>query len=89
MQSPKYSVVIPTYNNCEKYLKPCIDSIIKYTEMTDIELVISANGCTDNTKAYLQYLKTAVPNMQWSWNDEPLGFAKATNVGIKDRKSVV
>ena len=58
MQSPKYSVVIPTYNNCEKYLKPCIDSIIKYTEMTDVELVISANGCTDNTRAYLDYLKT-------------------------------
>jgi len=87
MQSPKYSVVIPTYNHCEKYLKPCIDSIIKYTEMTDIELVISANGCTDNTKAYLQYLKTAIPNMQWWWNDEPLGFAKATNVGIKAAKT--
>ena len=87
MQSPKYSVVIPTYNNCEKYLKPCIDSIIKYTEMTDIELVISANGCTDNTKAYLQYLKTVVPNMLWWWNDEPLGFAKATNVGIKAAKT--
>ena len=39
MQSPKYSVVIPTYNHCEKYLKPCIDSIIKYTEMADIESV--------------------------------------------------
>jgi len=55
--------------------------------MTDIELVISANGCTDNTKAYLQYLKTAIPNMQWWWNDEPLGFAKATNVGIKAAKT--
>lgn len=46
MQSPKYSVVIPTYNNCDKYLKPCIDFIVKYTEMIDIELVISANGGT-------------------------------------------
>ena len=83
----KYSIVIPTYNNCEKYLKPCIDSIIKYTDMTDVELVISANGCTDNTKAYLQYLKTAIPNIQWWWNEEPLGFAKATNVGIKASKA--
>ena len=52
----KYSIVIPTYNNCDKYLKPCIDSIVKYTEMTDIELVISANGCTDNTKCYFYLL---------------------------------
>ena len=83
MQSPKYSVVIPTYNNCEKYLKPCIDSIIKYTEMTDIELVISANGCTDNTWEYLIYLKTAIPNLVTLWDVNPSGYAKATNEGIK------
>ena len=83
MQSPKYSVVIPTYNNCEKYLKPCIDSIIKYTEMTSIELVISANGCTDNTRAYLYYLQTAIPNIKVVWNYAALGFAKAVNEGIK------
>ena len=83
MQSPKYSVVIPTYNNCEKYLKPCIDSIIKYTKMTDIELVISANGCTDNTKAYTDYLLTVFPNITVIWNEKPLGFAKACNDGIE------
>jgi len=79
----KYSVVIPTYNNCEKYLKPCIDSIVKYTEMTDIELVISANGCTDNTAQYLAYLQTAIPNLRTVWNKDPIGYAKAINEGIK------
>ena len=79
----KYSIVIPTYNNCEKYLKPCIDSIIKYTDMDNVELVVSANGCTDNTRQYLDYLVTAIPNLYVAWNDSPLGFAKATNKGIK------
>jgi GT2 family glycosyltransferase len=79
----KYSIVIPTYNNCEKYLKPCIDSIIKHTDMTDVELVISANGCKDNTLAYLNYLISAHPTTKVVWSDEPLGFAKATNEGIK------
>ena len=78
----KYSIVIPTYNNCEKYLKPCIDSIIKHTNMEDVELIISANGCTDNTKVYLDYLKTAIPKCKVVWNDKPVGFAKATNEGI-------
>ena len=50
--------------------------------MTDIELVISANGCTDNTAKYLEYLATAIPNLYVVWNDEPLGFAKAINQGI-------
>ena len=78
----KYSIVIPTYNNCEKYLKPCVDSIIKHSNMDDVELIVSSNGCTDNTNAYLNYLKTAVPNFKWVDSKEPLGFAKATNTGI-------
>lgn len=83
----KYSVVIPTYNHCEKYLKPCIDSIIKHSDMNDVEIVVSANGCTDNTSAYLTYLKTAIPHLQIVWNDEALGYAKATNEGIKAANS--
>ena len=79
----KYSIVIPTYNHCEKYLKPCIDSIIKHSNMDDVELIVSANGCTDNTLDYLTYLKTAVPNLHTVWNVSPLGFAQATNNGIR------
>lgn len=78
----KYSIVIPTYNHCEKYLKPCIDSIIKYTDMNNVELIVSANGCKDNTGAYLFYLQSAVPNLKVVWSDTPLGYAKATNDGI-------
>lgn len=78
-----HSIIIPTYNNCEKYLKPCIDSIIRFTDMDQVELIVSANGCTDNTQAYLTYLKTAVPHLKVVWNDDALGYAKATNEGIK------
>lgn len=79
----KYSIVIPTYNNCEKYLKPCVESIIKYTNLDDIQLIISANGCTDNTAAYLNYLKTVIPYLKLVWEDDPTGYAKATNDGIR------
>lgn len=79
----KYTIVIPTYNNCEKYLKPCIDSIIKYTHLEDIELIVSANGCVDNTKAYLNYLVTAVPHIKVLWSDKPLGYSGANNVAIR------
>ena len=51
--------------------------------MTDIQLVISANGCTDNTEAYLQYLSTAIPHLSYTISEKPLGFAKAVNEGIK------
>lgn len=85
----KYSVVIPTYNNCDQYLKPCLDSIFRWTNMADVELIVSANGCYDNTYWYLHSLKNQFNALGFGdhfkviWNDKPLGYAKATNEGIK------
>lgn len=85
----KYSIVIPTYNHCTDLLKPCIDTIFKYTNMGDVELIISANGCIDNTKLYLDTLRLQFDSLGFSknlkivWNDAPLGYSKATNEGIK------
>ena len=44
----KYSVVIPTYNHCDDFLKPCIESIAQYSDLPDIELIVSANGLQDD-----------------------------------------
>lgn len=85
----KYSIVIPTYNHCDDLLHPCIEAILKYSIVTDIELIISANGCKDNTFEYLGDLKTKFislglkDNIKIAWSDKALGFAKATNAGIK------
>jgi len=85
----KYSVVIPTYNHCEDFLKPCVESIIQFSDLSDLEIVISANGCTDNTLEYLQSLlvrfaSIGLPNnFKYVWNDNPIGYPKATNEGIK------
>jgi glycosyltransferase involved in cell wall biosynthesis len=84
----KYSIVIPTYNHCEDLLKPCLESIFKYTDMTDVELVISANGCKDGTSDYLKALKEQFASIGFDdhlkvvWSDAPLGYAGATNAGI-------
>ena len=77
----KYSIVIPTYNHCDDLLIPCIDSIQKYSTMSDVELVIVANGCSDNTIAYVNTLTHL--NVQFIWTTEALGYTKATNLGIK------
>lgn len=75
----RYSVVIPTYNHCEDLLKPCLESIIKYTDLKDIEIIVVANGCTDNTKEYVESLG---PSFKLIWEPSPLGFVKATNIGM-------
>jgi FkbM family methyltransferase len=89
LKPAKYSIVIPTYNHCDDLLKPCIDSIFKYTDMTQVELIIVANGCTDNTRDYLTMLNRKFThldlekNLKICWNNEPLGYSKATNAGIR------
>jgi FkbM family methyltransferase len=77
--SIKYSIVIPTYNHCDDLLRPCIESIEKYTDMTSTEIIVSANGCTDNTREYVESLGDHVKLV---WSDEALGYTKATNLGI-------
>ena len=75
----KYSIVIPTYNHCDDLLKPCIDSIIKYTDLTDTEIIVVANGCTDNTHDYVMSLGD---EFKLIWFDDAIGFTKAANQGI-------
>lgn len=85
----KYSIIIPTYNNCDKFLKPCISALLQYTHIDDIELIISANGCTDNTLEFLGNLQDDFTylgmqkHLKIVWNTMPLGYPKATNEGIK------
>ena len=78
--SIKYSIVIPTYNHCSDLLKPCLESIIKFTDLSNVEVIVVANGCVDETKEYVESLG---PSFKLIFDPEPLGYTKATNVGIK------
>jgi len=81
---PKYSLIIPTYNHCDDYLKPAVESILNYTDQSQIEIIIVANGCTDNTNEYFEFLDKNYPAdlFKLLWFDEPTGYTKATNEGI-------
>jgi GT2 family glycosyltransferase len=77
----KKSIVIPTYNHLDDLLKPCCESIIKYTDLSDVEVIIVANGCKDKTREYVESLGTS---FRLVWRDEGMGFTKATNLGVKE-----
>ena len=67
------SIIIPTYLN-HKGLVECIESVKKYTS-GDYEVVVVANGSPEETRP-----------LATLWFDQPLGFAKAVNEGIKVSK---
>lgn len=76
---PLISVIVPVYNT-GKYLKKCLDSILRQT-YENIEIVIVNDGSTDNSeeicKEYLKYNERIVLVSQ-----ENKGLASARNKGI-------
>ena len=76
----KISIIIGTLNHLEDCLQPCIESLIKYTDLSDKEVVIVSNGSTDGTKEYVKSLGESFILLDFP---EPLGYAKANNEGIK------
>lgn len=77
---PKISIIVPTYNHLEDCLKPCLDSLLKLTNLEDVEVIVVANGCKDGTAEYVDSLGHP---FKLIWVDEGLGYTKATNLGIK------
>lgn len=78
--SVKYSIIIPTaFSFLEKYLKPCIESLIKYTSLEDKEIIVISNGSTDETDKYVLSLGKPFKLLSFP---EALGYSAACNKGI-------
>ena len=77
----KYSIVIPTYNHLEDLLEPCLESIIKYTNLNlkTTEVIVVCNGCIDDSANYVRSLGFKCIEVK-----EAIGYTKATNIGIKE-----
>lgn len=52
--APLVSIYFLAYNNLEKYTKPAIEALLKYTQGIDYELLLIDNGSTDGTLEYFK-----------------------------------
>lgn len=78
---PKVSIIIPTaFAKLEELLKPNLESIITYTDMDQMEVIVVANGCTDDTEGYV---KSLGPKFRVISFPDAMGYTRATNEGIK------
>lgn len=83
----KYSIVVPTLNRCRQLLLPCLQSIIALTDLNDdIEILVVANGCTDDTREVVNALSLIHPQIKLIWMEEAGGYVKPTNEGIRQSK---
>jgi GT2 family glycosyltransferase len=73
--SVKFSIIIPTaFDGLESRLKPCIDSVLKFTDTVETEIIVVKNGCSWESELD-RVTQLDIP--------EATGYPSAVNAGIK------
>jgi GT2 family glycosyltransferase/predicted O-methyltransferase YrrM len=71
----KVSIIIPTaFDGLESRLKPCLESVRKFTDLNESEIIVVKNGCT-----WIEDL----PDCKVLSFDNAIGYPAAVNCGIK------
>ena len=78
----KKSVVIPSHKHLDDFLRPCLESIIKYTDLTDVEVIVVCNGDGDTRSK--EYIESLGEHFKCIFVEEGIGFTKATNLGVRE-----
>lgn len=81
--TPKVSIIILTWNQCEMTKQQLVDVAKLDTKGMEVEMIVVDNGSTDETIAVLSKYK--LPNMSYKFIEtgSNLGFAGGNNYGIK------
>jgi len=75
---PKVSVVVLNWNG-KKFLKNCLDSLLKLT-FSQVEIIVVDNNSTDGSQ---EFIKKNYKKVILIENKENYGFAKGNNIGFK------
>jgi len=76
VDSPKVSVIVPTYNRADR-LERALNSIVSQTYQ-DFELIVVDDGSTDKTSQLMK----SFPKAQYLYIKKNSGVSKARNVGL-------
>ena len=79
---PKISVIVLTYNELQ-FTKACLDSLRKFTDYPEWELILVDNGSSDATPEYLAEYARDKDHVRVILNGANLGFAAGNNVGAE------
>ncbi len=77
----KSLIVIPCYNDFD-VLKPCVDSLLKYTPKDELSILICDDYCQPEFQEKLRTLEG--PHVEVIYGEKNLGFAGVVNKGLKE-----
>jgi glycosyltransferase involved in cell wall biosynthesis len=86
MKNPKFSIVIPCYNEA-KSLQSLIDEASKIAIEQDCEFILVDNGSTDSTLEILS--ECAAKNIRWVTTPKNLGYGGGILFGLKNCNSEI
>lgn len=76
------SVIIVNYN-VKYFLEQCLFSVRAAMQQVSGEVIVVDNASQDGSR---EYLESRFPEVQFIWNKENLGFAKANNLALAKSK---
>ncbi len=77
---PRFSIVIPSYSNVDG-LRQALESIVKFTDLSQTEVIVVANGAPDLTRELVNTYR--YHPIKLIWIPEAIGYTAATNIGLK------
>ena len=81
---PSISVIVPVYQ-AEKYLKKCVESVVKQT-FSDWELLLIDDGCTDDSPAICDQCAAEDDRIRVFHKKKNGGVSAARNLGLNEAK---
>lgn len=81
---PSISVIVPVYQ-AERYLKKCVESVVKQT-FPDWELLLIDDGCTDGSPAICDACAAEDQRIRVFHKRKNAGVSEARNLGLREAK---
>ena len=82
MKKYKVSIIVPVYN-AQKYIKKCMDSILRQVN-NEYEVLVLNDGSIDDSEKLLREYENKYPNIVRVISKKNEGIAKTRNLGIKE-----
>lgn len=81
ISEPRVSVVVLTYNKLD-YTKACLESLERYSDYPNMEVIVVDNASSDGSQDYLREWAARGEDRRFIANEVNSGFSAGNNIGL-------